>query len=89
VVIIRAEELAEMLGCPSARAARDLARQSGFPPVVELSPGRRGWVRSEVEEWVESRKRVLPNSIDEVEIHEALLHNGTKGQRRGPMRRAA
>jgi predicted DNA-binding transcriptional regulator AlpA len=89
MVVIRAEELAEMLGCPSARAARELAKQPGFPAVVELSPGRRGWIRSEVEEWVESRKVVLPHSIDEVEVAADLLVAGNRGRRRGPMRRAA
>lgn len=88
-MVIRAEELAAMLGCPSARAARELAKQSGFPAVVELSPGRRGWVRSEVEAWVETRKRALPSSIDDAEVAPDLLRSGRRGVRRGPMRRAA
>jgi len=88
-VVVRAEQLAEILGCPSARAARRLASQPGFPPAVELSPGRIGWVLADVEEWVESRKRRLPVSIDDVVIDESLLVVGARGVRRGPRKAAA
>jgi predicted DNA-binding transcriptional regulator AlpA len=88
-MVIRAEQLAEFLGCPSARAARRLASQPGFPAAVELSPGRIGWVQADVEEWVESRKRHLPVSIDDVLVDEALLAVGSRGVRRGPRKAAA
>ena len=89
VTVIRAEELAEMLGCPSPRAARQLAMQPGFPAVVELSPGRRGWILAEVEAWVEGRKRRLPESIDDIETPEAFSPRPGRGVRRGPRTKAA
>ncbi|MFZ4434864.1 MAG: helix-turn-helix transcriptional regulator [Microthrixaceae bacterium] len=88
-MVIRAEQLAELLGCPSAKAARRLATQPGFPAAVELSPGRVGWVRAEVEEWVESRKRRLPVALDDVVVAESLLVSGSRGVRRGPRKAAA
>lgn len=88
-MVIRADKLAELLGCPSSRAARELAKQPGFPSVVELSPGRRGWLLAEVEEWVESRKVKQPVSIDDLEVADELRLRGDRGRRRGPARKAA
>ena len=88
-MVIRADQLAALLGCPSAGSARRLASQPGFPPAVELSPGRRGWVLAEVEEWIEQRKVYRPLSLADVAIPESLQQAGPRGQRRGPVRRAA
>ncbi len=88
-MVIRADKLAELLGCPSARAARQLAKQSGFPDPVELSPGRRGWILAEVEAWVESRKVERLVNIDDVEVADELRVRGERGRRRGPVRKAA
>ena len=34
---------------------RHLMREDDFPASVPLSPGRKGWVRSEVEDWMKKR----------------------------------
>ena len=88
-MVIRVNKLAELLGCPSARAARELAKQPGFPNAVELSPGRRGWILAEVEAWIESRKIERPRSIDSVEVDAELRREGDRGRRRGPARKVA
>jgi len=88
-MVIRANKLAELLGCPSARAARELAKQPGFPSAVELSPGRRGWILSEVEAWIESRKVQRLVSIDDLEVADELHRRGDRGRRRGPIRKVA
>ena len=88
-MVIRANKLAELLGCPSARAARELAKQPGFPNAVELSPGRRGWILAEVEAWIESRKVQRLVSIDDLEVADELQRRGERGRRRGPIRKVA
>lgn len=90
-MVIRAEQLAQILGCDSARAARRIARQPGFPAAVELSPGRRGWIRDEVIGWIESRKihRDLPTNLADATIDERLTQTDRRGQRRGPRKAAA
>jgi len=34
-------------------------QNSEFPPPLQLGPRRRGWLKSEVEAWIASRKRAI------------------------------
>ena len=64
----------------SEETARRIARTPGFPSVHVLSTRALRWRRSEVEEWIESRRKRSRTFADDVP--DWLLN----GQRRGPRR---
>ena len=54
--IIRPDELVDWLGISRTTVWR-LQRKGEFPPPRQLSPNAVGWLESEVDEWLESRRR--------------------------------
>lgn len=57
---IRTEELLEKVGISRSTLWR-WQRAGVFPQCRELGPNSRGWLRSEVEEWMASRPQARTN----------------------------
>lgn len=55
--VLKRAELVELLGC-CYTTIFNMERAGKFPARRKLSAGRVGWLRSEVEAWIESRERV-------------------------------
>lgn len=54
-LIYRQRDLQQMLGL-SRNAIERLILEHGFSPPIQLGPRSKGWLASEVHEWLEKRK---------------------------------
>jgi prophage regulatory protein len=59
--ILNARQVREIVGLDRTTVWR-LIRRKEFPPSIQLSPGRVGWVEAEVVEWINERVRRSRNA---------------------------
>jgi uncharacterized protein YuzE len=62
-IIVGVKEAAEMLGVEKSNFVRDHASRPDFPaPIAELASGR-FWLRSAIEQYAESKKKLGPRRV--------------------------
>ena len=60
--ILSAKELINKIGLSRVTIWR-MERRGEFPQRIVLSPGRVGWISDDIDEWIETRPRIINASI--------------------------